>query len=258
MISVILPVLNGADTIGAAIKSVLGQSFTRCELIVLDGGSRDGTLAVLRSLGGRIDYWESARDRGIYDAMNRGVDLARGKWLYFMGADDTLHDGEAFADLMAPASIEASEDLIAGEVIQAGGRRFRSRFGACLLLKNTVHHQAALYHRRVFDSFRYGRRAGGGIRPYRISGDYQLNLRLYREGRRARVTRRAVARCAGGASEEGRWLGYLEEILVRHGELSFWQALPFDYQTLARYLVKQVTRRVRGRVRLLQGAGKSG
>ncbi len=238
LVSVILPVMNAAGSLAGAVAGILRQGLGPRELIVVDGGSGDGTLDVLRGLDTRVDHWESGPDRGIYDAMNRGVDAARGEWLYFMGVDDAFHDDDTLAALVAVDPPPAGADLVVGRVLTADGRLFCSRFDARLLLKNTVHHQSALYRRRVFERFRYGGRAGGRI-PYRVSGDYQLNLRLFLEGRRAHAVDRVVARCGSGLSRQGRWVGYLEEILIRHGELPFWAAFPFDLETLVRYILKR-------------------
>jgi glycosyltransferase involved in cell wall biosynthesis len=240
LVSVIVPVRGAAGVLADAVCGILRQRLRAKELIVIDGGSGDGTLAVLSALNDRVDYWESAPDRGIYDGMNRGIDAARGQWLYFMGADDAFYDEETLSDLLEKDDVPDQADLIVGQVVTADGRRFSSRFDARLLLKNTVHHQSALYRRGVFDRFRYGIPTAGRRRPLQISGDYQLNLRLFVRGHRAHAVDRVIARCGDGISRQGRWTGYLEEILVRHGEVPFWRAFPFDLQTFLRYMLKRI------------------
>jgi glycosyltransferase involved in cell wall biosynthesis len=89
-ISVIIVVFNGAKTLPQAIESVLRQTYKNVELIVVDGGSTDGTLDILRKYESNNFIWKSEPDKGIYDAMNKGIMMAHGEWLHFLGADDTL------------------------------------------------------------------------------------------------------------------------------------------------------------------------
>ncbi len=92
--SVIIPVLNGEQTIGAAIDSIRLQSFLDFELIIMDGGSSDSTIMVAQSLAKNFSQCNilSSKDRGIYDAMNRAIALSKGEWIYFLGSDDKLQD----------------------------------------------------------------------------------------------------------------------------------------------------------------------
>ena len=70
--------------------SVVGQSYQNVEVIVIDGGSTDGTVEFLRDHEAEISVWLSEPDTGPYDAMNKGVENSRGDWVYFLGVDDLL------------------------------------------------------------------------------------------------------------------------------------------------------------------------
>src|SRR6478609_6660381 len=89
-VSVITVVLNGAETLERALQSVLEQDFDDVEYVVIDGGSTDGSIEIIRKYEARIGYWRSEPDKGLYDAMNKAVQAARGRWLLFLGADDVL------------------------------------------------------------------------------------------------------------------------------------------------------------------------
>ena len=91
-ISVITVSYNAAATIEQAISSVVNQTYANIEYIIIDGGSTDGTVDIIRKYEDRIAYWVSEPDRGIYDAMNKGIDAATGDYVYFLGADDALLD----------------------------------------------------------------------------------------------------------------------------------------------------------------------
>ena len=90
LITVIIAVFNGDEFLEEAIISVINQTYDNVEFIIIDGGSTDETVNIIKKYEDRIDYWISERDDGIYDAMNKGLALAKGQYVYFMGSDDRL------------------------------------------------------------------------------------------------------------------------------------------------------------------------
>jgi glycosyltransferase involved in cell wall biosynthesis len=94
-ISVITVVRNGASVIADCIDSVLAQQIDGLEYIVIDGASTDGTLEIIRRYGDAISVCISEPDRGLYDAMNKGLRLARGRYIHFLNADDRLRSARA-------------------------------------------------------------------------------------------------------------------------------------------------------------------
>lgn len=96
IVTVITVVYNGVAYVEETIKSVLSQSYPNVEYIIVDGGSTDGTLDVIKKYDHAIDYWISEADGGIYDAMNKGVKLSTGSWLNFLNVGDTFNGVDAF------------------------------------------------------------------------------------------------------------------------------------------------------------------
>lgn len=96
-VSIITVVYNGADCIEKTIESVLGQTYENIEYIIIDGGSTDKTLSIIKRHEDRIDQWISEPDHGIYDAMNKGIELASGEWLNFMNSGDCFVDNEVLS-----------------------------------------------------------------------------------------------------------------------------------------------------------------
>jgi glycosyltransferase involved in cell wall biosynthesis len=90
LVSVITVVRNGESTIARCIESVLAQTYTNVEHIIVDGRSTDRTVSILRSYGEKITLWISEPDKGIYNALNKGIDLARGAYYIPLGCDDIL------------------------------------------------------------------------------------------------------------------------------------------------------------------------
>lgn len=97
LVSVVTVVFNGAALLERTILSVMGQSHPNVEYIVIDGGSSDGSLDIIKRYGHAIDFFVSAKDEGIADAMNKGIASARGEIVNFLNAGDYYVDGEALA-----------------------------------------------------------------------------------------------------------------------------------------------------------------
>ena len=99
LISVITVVFNGAQTLQDTIESVMKQSYGNVEHIIVDGGSSDGTVNILRQYDDVIDYWLSEKDGGIYDAMNKGIALCSGEYVGLLNSDDMFADSRVLQDV---------------------------------------------------------------------------------------------------------------------------------------------------------------
>lgn len=97
LFSVVTVVFNGAKELESTVLSVLNQSYRDVEYIIIDGGSTDGTLDLLRKYEHLVDYWASEPDKGVYDAFNKACRLTTGEWTIFLGAGDVFHDTEVLA-----------------------------------------------------------------------------------------------------------------------------------------------------------------
>lgn len=173
LITVIIPVRNGAGTLGEAIKSVINQSYSNVELIIVDGQSDDGSVDIIREYEHCIDFWVSRPDKGAYDAMNRATTLASGERIHFLGSDDILLDCfHMISSLMRdPMAIYYGDVLSSRKNKPIGGP-----FSLRRLIRKNIPHQAIFYPRSVFDNYSYNLR-------YKIAADYLLNVRCFTEGR---------------------------------------------------------------------------
>jgi glycosyltransferase involved in cell wall biosynthesis len=99
-ISVVTVVFNAKDLIEKTILSVLEQSYKEIEYIVIDGGSTDGTLDIIKKYEDSIDYWISEKDNGIYDAMNKAIELFSGNFIWFINAGDVIYDEHTIANIV--------------------------------------------------------------------------------------------------------------------------------------------------------------
>jgi glycosyltransferase involved in cell wall biosynthesis len=106
LISIIIAVLNGENTLCRCIDSVVHQTYPDRELIIIDGGSSDGTVEILKEYDGHIKYWESRPDRGIYHAWNKALDHVSGGWICFIGCDDFFFDNDVLSNIV-PKLVDA-------------------------------------------------------------------------------------------------------------------------------------------------------
>ena len=180
LISVITPTFNSGAKIAATVASVLSQQKGLYEFLVIDGGSTDDTLAHLRAQGPALRYL-SEPDEGIYDAMNKGIGLTSGKFLYFLGAGDRLLPGvlEAVAAEIRklPGQGQTSRPtLLYGNVDWSSySRPYDGRFNRSKLLRRNICHQAIFYQRSVFE------RLGFYNTKYRSLADWEFNIRCFND-----------------------------------------------------------------------------
>ena len=100
-ISIITPTLNAGKTLEACILSVVNQTYLNKEYLIIDGLSTDGTPGMVKKYADIYPYikWISEKDAGIYEAMNKGIDLSSGEWIYFLGADDRFYSDRVLDDI---------------------------------------------------------------------------------------------------------------------------------------------------------------
>lgn len=99
-ISIITVSFNTSDVIEKTIQSVINQIYPNIEYIIIDGGSTDGTVDIIKKYEDKIAYWVSEPDKGIYDAMNKGIEKATGDWINFINSGDCLIDSNVILKFM--------------------------------------------------------------------------------------------------------------------------------------------------------------
>jgi glycosyltransferase involved in cell wall biosynthesis len=178
LFSIILPTFCAEAVVLEALESIRRQTFTDYEIVVVDGGSTDKTLDLIAGgqakFEGRLTF-HSEKDDGIYDAMNKGISRAQGEWIYFLGADDRLHDPNVLQNVAAFIQSRPDGHLIYGDVIlHSNSSRYAGSFDLDkLLFEKNICHQAIFYRRIVFEKL------GGYNLRYRIWADWDLNIRCF-------------------------------------------------------------------------------
>ncbi len=181
LVSIVTVVYNGAATLARTIQSVLGQSYPHIEYIIVDGGSTDGTLDLLRRHEDQIDLWVSERDKGIYDAMNKGLALCSGEWVALINADD-WYEPDAVAHAMAAVRERPEINIVHGDIwihYPNGHRKIKRAKQSGFLLKywEMVLNHPSFFVRR---SYYQGRPFDASLR---VSGDHKWTLAAWLENR---------------------------------------------------------------------------
>jgi glycosyltransferase involved in cell wall biosynthesis len=178
LVTVITVVFNGELHLEQTIRSVLEQNYPNIEYLILDGGSTDSTLDIIRKYADKIDYWVSEADAGIYDAMNKGIILARGELIAFLNSDD-YYAPEAVQKVVAAAPPSPEELIIFGHT-----RILQEDLGLEYIM--TAHenhwkgmgfsHSAMFVHRSVYA------RLGAYNCRFTLAADYDFLLRALQAG----------------------------------------------------------------------------
>ena len=188
LITVIVAVFNGAKTLQQCIDSVAQQTYANKELVIIDGGSTDATVDLLKANQEKISYWISEPDKGIYNAWNKGLLQAKGDWICFLGADDFFWDAQMLHLMvsqlvMIPSDIRVAYGQIMllnndGESLYPIGEpweKIMDRFKQVMCIPHQgVMHRSSLFEQNgLFDE------------SFRITGDYELLLRELKKGNAA-------------------------------------------------------------------------
>lgn len=175
LISVIIATFNAGKDIAACIESIITQAYKNIEIVVVDGGSTDNTVDVLKQFDYHLLNWISEPDKGIFDALNKGAMMANGKWLHFLGADDRLLPG--FSEMVAWLKDEDtvyygdSKEFYDGQG-EPAYHVLTGSFSKYRLAKYCINHQAIIYPSTVFKKYQYELK-------YKVFADYVLNMQVW-------------------------------------------------------------------------------
>ena len=202
LVSIVIPSLNAAGSIGRCLQSICSQTATNYEVLILDGKSVDDTKEIVRRF--QTDFanihFYSESDRGTYDAMNKGISRASGDWLLFLGADDELHDANVLDDISRVLSNQRA-DIVYGDVVLVGdnlfgkdGSFYDGQFDKKKIIRQNICHQSIFYKRTVFTSL------GSYKLDYPVNADWDINLQCFARLEPLYVSRVISCFSSGGQS----------------------------------------------------------
>jgi glycosyltransferase involved in cell wall biosynthesis len=175
-LTIITVVFNDAASLMRTIDSIREQDFKDFQYIIIDGGSKDGTLEIIHTNSDLIDMYISEPDSGIYDAMNKGLKFAQGEYVHYLNAGDLILNN-AYQEILLRPDIKKFDVLYGDLLIQGSELKYISR-----PLK-TIFYEMPIFHPAVFIKSEILRQFSFNIN-YKIAGDYDLILRLYLANKR--------------------------------------------------------------------------
>ena len=179
-ISIITVCLNSAKTIRKALESARQQTYKNVELIIVDGVSTDETLQIVAEYQDIVTAIVSEKDKGIYDAMNKGAALATGDIVFFLNSDDAFYDSAVLADVVACFEQTPSLDLLYGNVVfdDEGklNKRIYSHINKCTLEFESLCHQGVFARRKLFST------VGLFNLNFKTNADYDWLIRVFKSG----------------------------------------------------------------------------
>lgn len=174
-VSVITPALNSEKTISACIESVASQSYKNLEHLIIDGVSEDSTLDIIRSYQLKYPHikYISEKDTGIYNAMNKGLRICSGDWVYFLGSDDTFFNSDILEIIFSEKDYTSCYMLYGNVLFKNSGVIYNGKYSSLKLIRNNICHQAIFFYRDVFSKI------GNFDETYRLYADWVFNMKFF-------------------------------------------------------------------------------
>jgi len=177
LLSIITPVFNNVKDIETCLKSVADQTYIHKEHWIIDGGSTDGTLGVIKEYANKYKHikWISEKDNGIYEAMNKGIDKANGNWLYFLGSDDKLINNTIIEEVLTnPEFLEY--DILYGNVLAKEiGEIWGYETNINGLKLRCTNHQATFTRKHIFNNL------GKYNTEYKTCADWAFTIKCFKD-----------------------------------------------------------------------------
>lgn len=212
-VSIITVVFNGEEFLEETIQSVIGQTYDNVEYIIIDGGSMDGTVDMIKKYEDNINYWVSEKDAGIYDAMNKGIKVFKGDYINFLNAGDSFVNNDVLTNIFIN---HEHYDLIYGAIsLKDASNKFLTnvypkkftKFNLMFWGTGTLCHQSMFVRKNVLVDYSL---------DYRLKGELNWYFDLYKNIKNVRVVDFPVINyILGGTGDINYKLNIKEAIVVQ-------------------------------------------
>ena len=223
LISIITITYNGGKYIENAIKSILYQDYGNIEYIIIDGGSKDNTIEIIKKYESAITYWISEPDRGIGDAWNKGINVAKGELIGLLNADDMYHK-TAISKAVEAYSLFGDETLLYGTCKFISKNSINGTNSKIFDKKNLIRgfnfvHTTCFVPKKIYDKI------GLFDEKFKIAVDGEFLLRCYLSGVQFEQTSTITYMQTGGVSDRSAKVGYFEylDLLYERKVISSYQ-----------------------------------
>lgn len=178
-ISIITVCYNAVSCLEETILSVINQSYDNIEYIIIDGKSTDGSVELIKKYSERISYWVSEPDKGIFNAMNKGLQAATGEWINFMNAGDVYVSSTVISDIFNKCELSLYDVLYGDTMSDKGKLKLKPFFNASL--RKFLPVPMGIVHQSIFVKTKLARTVGFN-EEFSVSADYNMMMTIYRNG----------------------------------------------------------------------------
>lgn len=210
LVTIVTVTFNAANDLEKTIKSIISQDYTNLEYIIIDGGSQDDTLEIIKKYEAHIHYWRSEPDNGIYDAMNKGIARATGEWINFMNAGDSFIDDNTISKISS--FFDSQTDIIAGGIYYDDNEHKQFRPAKGIEQAESLmfcHHQALFTRTSLMKQYFFNT-------TFQIAADYDFLMRCLTEGKNFNILDFPVATfISGGESEKNKIQARIEDLFIQ-------------------------------------------
>ena len=231
-ISVVTVCYNAADTIEETILSVLSQTYDNVEYIIIDGGSTDGTVDIIKKYTDHLAYWVSEPDKGIYDAMNKGIDAATGDYINFMNAGDRLINNSILTQVSE--HLDSDSDIVYGDIITESETTQKRLYASPIEkmdVEDPIPHPSSFTKRVLFGNNKFDT-------SFKIAADYDFFYKQYYDKKKFTYINIPIAYFKdGGISSTSPRVRLLENYKVQNKPLTFGRKINIQYLVF-RYNIK--------------------
>jgi glycosyltransferase involved in cell wall biosynthesis len=225
LVTIVTVVYNGIENLEKTIQSVINQDYGSLDYVIVDGGSTDGSVDVIRKYESKISKWVSEKDNGIYAAMNKGIEMASGEWICFLNSGDVFVDSRIVGTVVEKITqFEENQDIVYGNIlVRKADGSFKERIAKepCNIHRMHFCHQSAFVRRELLQKIRFDER-------HRMSADLKFFKQCYYNGTRfVHLNFPVVIYDTSGISNTQRELGLRDNIAVIWDTDKGWQKYLF-------------------------------
>lgn len=180
-ISIITVCYNSVSSIEETILSVINQTYKDLEYIVIDGGSSDGTIDIIKKYSSKITYWISEPDKGVYDAMNKGLRKTTSEWVCFMNSGDTFHNNDVISNIFSSNVFESNIGVIYGDTYLYKNKQFLKQFTNKPFWETHTPYRTGkgICHQSMFTRTLLARNLLFDLQ-YKVSADFNMAHQIYK------------------------------------------------------------------------------
>jgi glycosyltransferase involved in cell wall biosynthesis len=254
LLTIVTVCLNSEKYLEETIKSVINQSYINIEYIIIDGGSTDKTLDIIKKYEKYIDKWISEPDNGIYDAMNKGIDMANGEMINFLNSNDYYYSKKSVKNIVEKY-IKTKADVISGklELINKNGEHLRiiskKNFSKMKIEEFSISHPSTFVKTEIMKKYKFDTN-------YKIGADYKLLQTLFIKKYLFVNLDCIVTSFREGGISSNKELRIKEKIKIDIELLGITRAIKKNYNTLFRFFRNRVLVKLLGKDRYIKVKNK--